>query len=269
QIRQVLTNLVSNSAESIGPAGGLIRLAVGSRHCTRAMLEQCWLGEDRPEGVYATLEVSDNGCGMDEATMGRAFEPFFSTKFTGRGLGLAAVLGIVRSHRGALLCRSRAGQGTTVRLFFPARPDVTARAEARSDGPPVAGLHRGATVLVVDDEEGVSELARRHLLAAGLQVLCASGGRQAVTLLESRTEPVDLVLLDLVMPGLDGRATYQELRRIRPDLPVLLTSGFGEEQVSEYFENGQLAGFLRKPYRREQLLDAVRKVLDAGPQAPA
>jgi len=201
-------------------------------------------------------EVRDDGPGMDEETRSRAFDPFFSTKFTGRGLGLPAVLGIIRGHRGALAVETAPGEGAAIILAFP----LAARAPAVA--PPPRRHTRGATVLVVDDDELVRELLADFLAEAGLAVVVAASGAEAVDLYRARPDEFGLVLLDLTMPGIGGEETLRRLRAIDPGVRIVLCSGYSREEATRGFEELNLAGFLQKPCDSALLLEVVRAQLD-------
>jgi PAS domain S-box-containing protein len=259
QLRQVIMNLAINASEAMGEGAGLITFTTGSMHCDTPYLSEACAGEGVEEGPYVFLEVSDTGCGMTEETKARIFDPFFSTKFTGRGLGLSAVLGIVRGHRGAITVQSAPGKGTSFRVAFPAseRPasPETPRLAARNDW-------RGSgTVLVVDDEELVRGLVRHMLERMGFFVLTASDGLQAVQMFAAQSDKVRLVLLDMTMPVFDGQETLRELRRIRPDVRVVLCSGFDQQTTTTRFAENPPAAFMQKPYGFEQLQAVLRAVL--------
>jgi signal transduction histidine kinase/CheY-like chemotaxis protein len=258
QMCQVLMNLVINASEALGERGGTIAVSTSATGRDAADRARMAIGEDLPEGLYVCLEVADTGSGMSKETQQRIFDPFFTTKFTGRGLGLAALDGIVRGHKGAIRLSSELGVGTTFRVFFPASGALIA-APARE--PAAASERASGMVLVVDDEELVRTLARRMLESAGLSVLTAGGWREAVRLLGEHPDQVGCVLLDLTMPDLDGAETLRELRRIRADLPVVLSSGCNEEAATEQFAGTEPAGFVQKPYELEVLLAQVRRAL--------
>jgi PAS domain S-box-containing protein len=259
QMRQIIMNLVLNAGESLGEGSGLIAVKTGTMTADPAWLRDAQIAPETWEGEYVSLEVADNGSGMTPETLARIFEPFFTTKFTGRGLGLAAVLGIVRGHRGALHVTSDLGQGTTFRLAFPAvgMPAATTSATAgRGPAPVIDG-----TVLVVDDEETVRRTVARALERVGCKVLTAEDGALALEKVRRATKPIDLVLLDLTMPVMDGVQTLRELRRLCPDLPVMLMSGFAEVQAVARFGEHRLAGFLQKPFTVDLLQRRVAEAL--------
>jgi two-component system, cell cycle sensor histidine kinase and response regulator CckA len=194
--------------------------------------------------------------------LARIFDPFFTTKFTGRGLGLAAVHGIVRGHKGAIRVASQPGKGTTFRVYFPAVGPPATRHE--SEVPPTVWRGRGV-VLVVDDEEIVRGLARRLVEEAGFSALTARDGEEAVRLYRQYRDDIACVLLDLTMPRMDGAETLSELRRISPDVRVILSSGFGEERATAKVSGLGSAGFLQKPYRYDALVAALRKAVAGDP----
>ena len=266
QLRQIVMNLVINASDAIGETSGLITIATGRMRADRAYLAATHLSPGLPEGDYVFLEVSDNGSGMDAATQAKIFDPFFTTKFTGRGLGLAAVLGIVRGHRGALKVYSEPGRGTTFKLLLP-------RAEGTADEPPAtvekaAAAWRGSgLVLVIDDEETVRTVAARMLRNMGFEPLLTTNGREGADVFASRAREIAGVMLDLTMPVLDGAATLTELRRIRPDVRVLLMSGFTQDDALARFAGKGLAGFLQKPFRTDELRTALRAMLETAPPA--
>ena len=260
QLRQVVMNLITNASEAIGDRSGVISVRTGAMACDRDYLSETYLDDDLPEGTYVYLEVADTGCGMNAETRTRLFEPFFSTKFTGRGLGMAAVLGIVRGHRAAIKVYSELGRGTTIKALFPAvGQPVVSTAEATPVA--VGRLPQGTTVLVVDDEETIRTLARDMLLSLGMRVLLAEDGREAVELFRGAHDRIALVILDLTMPHMDGEEAYRELRRIDRDVKVVMTSGYNQQEVTQRFAGKGLVGFLQKPYNLSALLQVLNQVI--------
>jgi PAS domain S-box-containing protein len=254
QLRQIVMNLVTNASDAIGPRSGVVTVTTGVIDA-----DARYLGEipssDLAAGRYVYLEVSDTGCGMADEVKARIFDPFFTTKFTGRGLGLAAVQGIVRAHHGAIKVYSQVNKGTTFKVLLPAldEPAELAAPLARASVP--AG--RGRRVLVVDDEEDVRVFARKVLELAGFAVTVAVDGQDGVDVFSAAQDAFELVLLDLTMPRLGGADAYRALRRQRTDVRVVLTSGFAAAEATSGFEGKGLAGFLRKPFRADDLLAAV------------
>ena len=259
QLRQIVMNLMTNASEALGDRRGTITVTTGTRRFDRAFLRESLLGADLAEGEYVYLEVADTGCGMDAATRERIFDPFFTTKFAGRGLGLAAVLGIVRGHGGAIRVQSAPAQGSTFTVLLPAVPGVV-RAETRRAGAD-ADWQGAGTVLLVDDEEAVRTVGARMLEWSGFQVLTAGDGDEALAAYRQHADAIVCVLLDLTMPGLSGEETFAELRRVRGDVRVVLSSGYDADEVAGRFEGRGPDGFIQKPYTMEALRETLRRAL--------
>jgi two-component system cell cycle sensor histidine kinase/response regulator CckA len=239
QMQQLVMNLVINAAEAVGDCAGLVRV--------RTSFEES-------EGArQVRLEVEDDGCGMDEATRERIFDPFFTTKLTGRGLGLSAALGIVRSHGGTIQVDTAPGRGSRFTVWLPAAGAAAAPLRPAA----AAGYHASGTVLVIDDESIVRETARLALESFGYTVVVAADGYAALDRLRTTPE-ISLVLLDLTMPVMSGEETLLELRRLRPGVPVILSSGFSEMDAIRRFEGLGLAGFLQKPYTADRLAEKIK-----------
>jgi two-component system, cell cycle sensor histidine kinase and response regulator CckA len=261
QVRQVVMNLVINASEAIGDHDGVIGITTGALECSSADLRSSLHTEEPPPGRYVFLEVADTGHGMDAETQRRVFDPFFTTKFAGRGLGLAAVLGIVRKHNGAIRVASEPGAGTTFRILFPAGAACGAQPEAAAA--PEAWRGSGA-ILLVDDEEAVRHVATKMLEHCGFRVLTASDGREAIALFRQHRAEIAGVLLDLTMPHMDGEQTFRELRRLQPDVRVILASGYSDSEIMHRFADEPLAGALEKPYQLQSLRAKLREVLAPG-----
>ena len=263
QLRQVVMNLITNASEAIGTASGTIGVRTGVMEADRGYLTDAHLGSGLRAGPYAYIEVQDDGHGMHPATQARIFDPFFTTKFTGRGLGLAAVLGIVRAHRGAIRVTSAPGRGTTIRALFPTGEAPPGIGESLVPDPATPAVEeRGGTILVVDDEETVRVVARRILQARGLTVRLAGGGVEALHILREDPSAIDLVLLDLTMPDMSGAMTMQELLRIRPDLKVVLSSGYAQEEAVPTVDvTAAATAFIQKPYRPADLIATILRAL--------
>ncbi|HEY3380207.1 MAG TPA: PAS domain S-box protein [Vicinamibacterales bacterium] len=259
QIRQLVMNLTVNASEAIGSNGGVVSIRTGNTTEHALPLDVDYLGEDIPDGRFVFVEVSDTGPGIDEATRLRLFDPFFSTKFPGRGLGLPAVLGIVRGHRGHIQVLSEPGHGATFRAIFPAVDAPVSRPIAGV--PPDAATAKAPTVLVVDDEDSVRLLAKRFVERCGYRVLTATNGVEALAMVREHPGDIGCVLLDLTMPKMDGEATLCELRHIEPDLPVVMASGYQGQEIKERLVDQALAGFIQKPYRLADLKATLDSVL--------
>lgn len=260
QLQQVIMNLLINAGEAVGAQIGSVTVSTGMVDIGPA--DAAWsqyLSEPLPPGVYVQLQVRDTGMGMDADTLRRIFDPFFTTKFTGRGLGLAAVLGIVRGHHGGLQVESAPGRGTTFRVVFPASAATTARpvptfSEVVSD-------MTGLTILVIDDEEPVRIAVADILESEGLTVLGAADGERGLEVYREHQAAIDLVLLDLSMPGLNGEETFHRLRQINPAVRVVLSSGYNQTEVVRRFGEHGYIGFIQKPYDDTQLLGELRRHL--------
>lgn len=261
QVRQIVINLATNASEALGEQAGQIVVATGMQWAAAGELASLVPGRPMPPGLYVYLEVADNGCGMDAAMLPRIFDPFFTTKFPGRGLGLAAVLGIVRSHQGSIVVTTAPGQGTTMRVLFPARGEAaTAPAEQpKNESDPMAWRGAG-TVLVVEDEEPVRKLACSILEGAGLSVLSAENGSEGVALFREHAAILRAVLLDLTMPGMDGAEVFRAMVETRPDARVVLCSGYNEQEIVARMAGCHPAGFLRKPYLPAELIQQMRAI---------
>jgi signal transduction histidine kinase/CheY-like chemotaxis protein len=261
QIRQVVISLFSNAVEALAEQGGAVTIASGVLECDREYLAGTDLDEGLRPGPYAFFEITDNGSGMSPETRARVFDPFFSTKFTGRGLGLAAALGIVRGHHGAIKVSSELGKGTAVKVLLPvsgnpARPADAIKNPARAQSPAPGG-----TVLLVDDEETVRTVGKHMLEYLGYSVLTANDGVEAVAVFREHAAEIACVVLDLTMPNMDGRETFGELHRLRDDLPIVMSSGYNEMEVTERFAGKGVAGFIQKPYRSSELAAVLRGAL--------
>ena len=259
QLRQVVMNLAVNASEALDVNQGLVQIATGAMACSRAYLLSTVLGEQVSEGTYVTLTVRDTGCGMTEDTRLRMFDPFFSTKFTGRGLGMAAVLGIVRGHRGAIRVDTSLGHGTTVTILLPASvkplPNTPGKLPSQGDE------WRGAgTALVVDDEQVVRTLAVHMLSKLGFSALSAGNGDEAVSLIRERGREIVLVLLDMTMPIYGGTEVYEKIRKLGMDVPVAFTSGYNKEDEISNMKDPRVA-FVQKPYQLETLRAKLKDLM--------
>jgi signal transduction histidine kinase/CheY-like chemotaxis protein len=249
-IQQIVMNLVINGAEAIGPEGGTVHVSTGE-------------ATSQPGGVF--LEVLDSGCGMDDALIRRIFDPFFTTKFTGRGLGLAAVSGIVRRLKGRLDVESAPGKGSTFRMVLPAvpallpLPNMVVKSDLRGTG----------TILVVEDDRSIRNLIVAILEQNGYSVLIAEDGQAGVDLFRNNADTITAVVLDLMMPVMDGEEAFRLMNEMRPDIPIIVSTGYGDTSVHEQFGSA-LAGVIQKPFKAAMLVDMLAAVLvrrnAAGPK---
>ena len=260
QLSQVVMNLITNASDALGDENGTITITTGAMHASREYLSSTFLSDQLAEGPYVYLEVTDTGQGMDVATVGRIFDPFFTTKFAGRGLGLAAVLGIVRGHHGTVRVYSEPGQGTTFKVLIPCSARATAGRPAPLPSPPPVAMDEEITVLVVDDDDIARTLARELLEHFGCRVMTAEDGTEGVRVVREHGEQIDVVLLDMTMPRMSGAETFAEMRKVRANIRVVLTSGYNEQDAVERFAGKGLAGFIQKPYLPEALVNKLRSV---------
>jgi PAS domain S-box-containing protein len=265
QLRQILLNLVSNAAEAIAGSGGHITLCTRCVEPADAALRDAFAPRSPQDVPHVVLEVSDDGPGMDASTRDRVFDPFFTTKASGRGLGLAAAVGIVRAHGAAITVQSEPGAGTTFRVYLPAAPGG---ATVRPPEEDLALQWRGeGMVLVVDDEASVRRVVATMLRRAGFEVIEADNGRQALERLVRAPQQIVGVVLDMNMPGMSGEQTFRELRSIRSDLPIVLSSGLAKPDVGATPGDVGRVTYLPKPYGYDGLVGALRHVL--GPPEPS
>lgn len=258
QLRQVLMNLVINASDALTGSHGIIRVHTGVMRADKRYLESTIYDDNLPEGDYAFVEVSDNGAGMTEEVRAKIFDPFFTTKKKGRGLGLATVIGIIRSHGGAIKIHSEPNQGTIFRVLMPVcdKP-VEQYPEDEQTG---WNWRSQGKVLVIDDEETVRTVSARILEALGFDPVMASNGREGMDKFRTAAADYKLVLTDYSMPVMDGVETYQRLKKMRHDIPVVLMSGYWEEKATHKFGE-DLAGFVKKPFSPEQLRDQIKEAI--------
>jgi two-component system, cell cycle sensor histidine kinase and response regulator CckA len=255
QMEQVLLNLFINAWQAM-PGGGELYLRTDN-----AMLDQTTVAPHSVEpGRFVKISITDTGMGMDESTRQRIFDPFFTTKEMGRGtgLGLASAYGIVKNHGGIITVYSEPGHGTAFNIYLPASDK-----EAQEDVLIEKKIIRGSdTVLIVDDEEMILNVGKAMLERLGYRAFVAAGGKQAVETILEKGDEIDLVILDLIMPGLDGGETFDRIREIKPDIPVMLSSGYSiDGQATEILKKGA-NGFIQKPFQLSELSQTIRKILD-------
>jgi PAS domain S-box-containing protein len=259
QLQQVIMNLVINGAEAIEGHTGSVTVTTSLQRIDETYIQQAFIEDEISPGVYLLLEVTDTGCGMDDATIGRIFEPFFTTKFVGRGLGLAAALGIIQRHKGTLKVYSKPGQGSAFKILIPAGTRQPAESPPPRSKQSLGGRE---TILVIDDEEVVRLAARSTLQRLGYRVILAENGEQGVKRFREHRSEVSLILMDLTMPGMPAEEVLEKIKDVRADVPVILSSGFNESEVTRRLSGKSLAGFLPKPYTSMELTEQVRGVLD-------
>ena len=260
QIQQVIMNLVTNASDAIGDQEGVISIGTHVKDLNEYYIARTFSTQELAPGRYVILDVSDTGCGISPEVMERIFDPFFTTKASGRGLGLSAMLGILRGHGGGFKIYSELGRGTTFKIYLPAGSAIAHRSPEASG---VDILTLRGKVLVVDDEPTIRESLQHALESFGMSVVLASDGQEALDLF-SREPDFDLVLMDLTMPRLDGREAFLAMREIRPEVRVILSSGYSEQESVQELLGKDLAGFIQKPYQLRDLKKVISRALGKG-----
>ncbi|MBO9333281.1 MAG: PAS domain-containing protein [Roseiflexus sp.] len=262
-IQQIVLNLILNAAESLPSGEGTITVRTDVCDCDEAFLKRNRINNQAPPGRYLLLEVADTGCGMDERTQRRMFDPFFTTKSVGRGLGMSAILGIVRRHHGAIIVDSAPGCGTTITVLFPpSRVERDSSADRdRESLPPVPST----TVLVVDDEADVRDVTARLLTHLGFRVVVVADGASALQALQEQSSEIVCVLLDANLAGMDAPTTLRELRALAPHMPVVVSSGYSQHEVLQRFAGQTIEGFIQKPYQMSELYGVLQHALRQFP----
>ncbi len=264
QIELALMDLFVNSWHAMS-TGGALTISTANVTLGEKFVKPYHL----PPGRYIRIDVADNGAGMDERTVERIFEPFYTTRpmTEGTGLGLASVFGIIKKHHGIITVESHLGSGTTFSIFLPAarilrRPEDQAPVE---EAPAADSLERGTgTILVVDDEEYILNADKAMLTELGYEVLLANGGREALKVFEANQARIDLLILDLIMPDMGGEAVYDHIKALRPDIRVILSSGYSVEGQAESILEKGCDGFIQKPYNLKQLATKIKEILAEG-----
>jgi CheY-like chemotaxis protein len=258
QIQQVIMNLVTNASDAIGDQEGVIHISTSTEFLNEQELQSAYRGETLKPGPFILLEVADTGIGMAPDVMARIFDPFFTTKTTGRGLGLSAMLGILRGHGAGLRITSTTGLGSAFRICFPVSNEE-AFAPVPGAEAAVSGPLRGR-VLLVDDEDLILEAIGSALQTLGLQVLTARDGLEALERFRAHPRP-DLVLMDLTMPRMDGREAFLAMHSLDPSVPIVLSSGFTEHDSVQSPSGPNPAAFIQKPYQIKELRLLLQRVL--------
>lgn len=258
QLQQVITNLLVNAAEAIGDESGRITISTECITLSEDDVHQYYSGQNLSPGDYVALRVADTGCGMSPETVRRAFEPFFSEKGAGRGLGLSAMLGVVRAQGGGVRVESTLGEGSSFTVVLPAcesLSDEEVVVKPRQQAP------NDATVLVIDDEDDVRDVIRDMLTYRGMRVLTAENGERGIETFKQYAKEIDVVLLDMTMPGKSGGEVFREILGIDPEAQVIIASGYSRERVTSRFDDKHPAAFVHKPFTADTLLESIASVL--------
>ncbi|MCY3412178.1 MAG: PAS domain S-box protein [Candidatus Heimdallarchaeota archaeon] len=257
QIRQVLLNLVSNASESITHNQGVIIISLSKLKFNSGEAMKTFQIELKP-GEYLLLEVQDNGAGIEQDIIERIFDPFYSTKFTGRGLGLAVVQGIIKGHSGAIKVSSEINKGTTFKVLIPVGENLK-KVEKEEQ---VVTLNQRGRILICDDEKIVREVAANMLSDLGFEILYAIDGQHAVEMYDAHSHEIDLILLDLTMPKLSGEQVFKHIRKHDPHVKIIISSGFNEKEVVNRFSGKQFSAFLQKPYGYKDLIYLINQLMN-------
>jgi len=261
QLRQLIKSLVINSAEAINNFDGVITISSGEIKCDRKYLSKNYLDDNLPEGLYVFLEVKDNGCGMTEEVQEKIFDPFFSTKFTGRGLGLAAALGIVRSHQGGIKVLSSPDRGTKFKIIFPASGRIEKKITLKKIKNKI--LQSTGAILVIDDDKAVCRVTENILKKLGFNVFTALNGKDGIEVFHEKSGEISLVLLDMKMPDMTGEETLPYLKNINNNIPVILSSGYNEDEGKNNFKKKGFSAYIQKPYKVNELMDTIYTVINS------
>lgn len=258
-IQQIVLNLILNAAESLPSGKGTITVRTAVCDCDEALLKRNRINNHAPPGCYLLLEVADTGCGMDERIQQRIFDPFFTTKSVGRGLGMSVIVGIVQRHNGAIIVDSTPGRGTTISVLFPPSRIERDSSTDRHQEPslPVPSV----TVLVVDDEADVRDVTARLLTHLGFRVVVVADGASALRALQEQTSEIACVLLDANLAGIDAPTTLRELRALAPHIPVVVSSGYSQQEALQRFAGQTIEGFIQKPYQMTELYGVLQHAL--------
>jgi signal transduction histidine kinase len=256
QMQMVLSAILANSNEAIEDEG-IIRIGAENKDINEAFTKQ---HPGLKPGLYVCLTIEDNGKGMDEETIDGIFEPFFTTKFQGRGMGMAAVYGIIKGHDGAITVESEPGKGSVVRIYLPA---VEAKEEAKAVKQPKTEIPMGeGTILVIEDEEPLVGLFRKILERLGYRVLLARTGKEAVELAKTFDGQIDLALLDIKLPDMDGGSLYPLIMAVRPDLKTIVCSGYSIDGPAQAILDAGAEGFIQKPFSIAPFAEKLKEVLE-------
>ncbi len=261
QMRQVIMNLITNANEALEEQNGTISITTGTIRIDEQYMATTYLDEGIAFGDYVFVEVTDTGCGMSEEQKNKIFEPFYSTKVSGRGLGMSAMLGIVRGHQGTLKIYSELGKGTSVKVMFPVS-EAALEEEEQVQHEVFNG--KGKTILVIDDESLLRKVATSMLATLGFTVITAENGLEGIEKYAEHQADISIILLDMMMPVMNGEETFQKLRLMNPEVKVLLCSGYNEQEATQRFTGKGLAGFIQKPYRLNALSESIAEILATG-----
>lgn len=271
QMHQVMMNVITNAAEAIGEDVGTITVGASRATLDKNAFSKIYFHTDPTPGDYVCLSIGDTGCGMNPEQKSKIFDPFYSTKFAGRGLGLAALLGIVRGHKGAISVYSEPEKGTTFKLYFPVLkqdslekqlPEVNKGQEEKS----LNKWKSSGMALIADDEEAVRVFTREVLQRHGLTVVTADDGKEAIELYDQHKADIRVALVDLMMPFVNGQEVLEYIRNDNPEVPIIISSGYSEAEILDRFRENPPSNFIQKPYRALELTRILKMVLEGATQ---
>jgi len=262
QLRQIIINIVTNASEANGEQDGVITIRTSEWNPGTQNFQSWYVLGDLPASQGVVLTIQDTGCGMTSEMIPKIFDPFYSTKFPGRGLGLAALLGLAQAHAAAIAVRSQPDVGTEFSLLFPATTPSPRRKPTAAFSIPTQhfSLRKKSTVLVVDDEEDVRVACAMIFEEMGLKTLVASDGQIGIQVFHQHQCDIMVVLLDLTMPNMDGQQFLEHMQGLNATIPVILSSGYSEEEAMKRFHNPSMAAFIQKPYQVETLIAKVEEI---------
>ncbi len=261
QLQQMLENLYINAIEAIEEPPGKITISTSMDECRSTFFANTLFQENVKPGRYAVLSIRDDGCGINDAIQDKIFDPFFTTKQTGRGLGLAEVYGTLRGHQGTLRLKSDAGNGAAFEVYLPIHDSASSSSEWSQGSLTIPAEKPKGTILVIDDEMIVLRVVKKSLERFGYRVFAASSGMEGLETFSAKISDIDLVILDLTMPHMGGEETLEELKKIDPEVKVLLASGYAENDLSSIFEDKGATGFLQKPFQVKELVGKIVEIL--------
>ena len=260
QVKQVILNLVINASEAIGDNTGVITITTGSENINTIEKEKIHPVFDLKPGEYSFIEITDTGYGIEEKNVKNIFDPFFTTKFTGRGLGLSVVQGIVKASKGFIEVKSQIEKGSTFRVYFPVTDEMQIITTSREERK-IEKIGRTGKVLFCDDDENIRNIGRKLLEKLGFSVLLASNGLEAINKFKKNKDQIVLVILDLTMPEMTGKEALIKLREITSDIPIIMSSGYNETEMADFFKSKSKVTFIQKPYSLLELKEAITTLL--------
>jgi CheY-like chemotaxis protein len=258
QIHQITINLVKNASESIQSKNGLITISTGVTKETEESLSKFYYHKDLVEGQYVFLEIVDNGPGLTTDELQQVFDPFYTTKFIGRGLGLSVVMGIVRGHKGGMQITSEIEKGTKFKIVFPLSKEPVKKEHIVQST--LQWTDEGM-ILICDDEKASLNVIKRMVTKLGFEVILARNGEDAIKQFKTHQDGIDIVILDYTMPKMSGIDAFKEIHKINPNIPVMLSSGYSEKELTNMYKDVGFASFIQKPYTIGLLSDKLFEII--------